>query len=402
MCKRFISSPRHAAWRGMCIAAAALALAPNAWAANAVLLDTDPNVEGLGFGRTDPFVFGAAYSQNPLASVNGNAFLAQTQAGDGGGAGAGFSVPISNGENGLTQSLDGAVDEIVNPDVNNATPANPVFAGIGNVSGKLENNNVVRWSAWVRINPDNPVTVAPQIEPVFKLEFWKEALSTNADTGGGQAQPFFGDKVVDTDQHLAEGIWIDLDNNGSVIDGGAAGSGRLRTISSSAWTLIEVVHTVNDANWIGIGNDPYTVAQVEEIRGVMFWGDFAGTSFAADGPDGGTLWFDNMLMEVFANAGAVTPNANPNPTLSEGGPAADYDDDGDVDARDLAEWRRSFSIPDADASADADTDSDGADFLTWQRTLGGTGISSVPEPGTIALVGFGALALAGAARRRAG
>ena len=376
----------------MCLAAAALALAPSAWAANAVLNDTDPNVEGLGFGRTDPFVFGAAYSQNPLASLNGNEFLAQTQMGIGGNAGAGFSVPISNGENGRTQSLDGIGDDVINPDIDNPTPPNSVFTTIGNAGGKLANGNVIRWSTWVRINPDNPVTVAPQIEPVFKFEFWKEALSNFADTNGGQAQPTFGDKIVDTDQHLAEGIWIDLDNNGTAIDGGAAGTGRLKTISTSAWTLIEVVHTVNDATWVGIDNDAYTVADVEEIRSVMFWGDFTSTSFAADGADGGTLWFDNMLVEVFANTGAVTPNTNPNPTLSEGGPVGDYDDDGDVDARDLAEWSRSFSIPDADASADADTDSDGADFLAWQRGLGSAPIGAVPEPGAIALGGVGARA----------
>ena len=139
-------------------------------------------------------------------------------------------------------------------------------------------------------------------------------------------------EVAGRDQHLGEGVWLDLNNDGSAIDGSAAANGRLKTISTASWTLIEVMHTVNDAQWLGIGDDLYTVAQVEEVRSVMFWGDFAGTSFDADGPDGGTLWFDNLLVEVFKDQAAVTPNTNPNPMLSEGaGPLGDFNDDGVVD-----------------------------------------------------------------------
>lgn len=369
-----------------------------ALAATATVLHTDVNIEGLGFEKTDAFVFGGAYSQDQTAKLNGNDVLLQRQAGVGGGAGAGISVPISNGENGITQSLDGSANTDVNLDVDNPTPANPVFAAIGNASGRLENGNVIRFSGWVRIDPNNPVTVAPQIEPVFKFELWKEALSTNADTNGGQAQPLYGDKVIDTDQHLGQGIWIDLDNNGAAIDAGAAAGGRLRTIKSSEWTLIETTYAVDDTQWLGIADDPYTVSSIEEIRSVMFWGDFGSTDFSPDGADGGNLLFDNLLVEVFKNQAAVTPNTNPNPSLSEGGPAGDFDHDGDVDGTDLTMWRGAYHST-AAGDADKDGDSDGADFLIWQRNATGPKVSAVPEPASLAMLLCG-LSFAALARRR--
>lgn len=360
-------------------------------AADATVLDTDPNADGLGFGKTDAFTFGAVYTQNVSATLNGNNVLSQTQNGVDF-SGAGISLPVSNGENGITESLDGIDNSVVNPDINNPTAPNSVFTTIGNPGGKLANGNVLRFSMWVRVDAQNPITVAPQIEPVLKFEFWKEALSTFADTGGGQPQPYFGDKIIDTDQHLASGIWIDLDNNGSVIDAGAAGTGRIRTISSTEWRLIEVTHTVNDSQWIGIDDDAYTVADVEEVRAVMFWGDFALTNLA----NAGTLLFDNLLFEVFRNSAAVTPNTNPLPlepgdfngdtrfdcmdidalvAAVVGGSQQrqfDLDGNGTVDAADVSTWRAiagNVNLPSQAAylPGDANLDGlvDGSDFGIW-------------------------------------
>ena len=369
-----------------------------AWAADATALYTDPNPNGLGFGQTDTFVFGPVYSQDAAAVFNGNDLLVQTQNGIFNNTGAGISVPVSNGENGITQSFDGSANTDLNLDVDNATPANAAFATIGNASGKLENGNVLRFSMWVRSDPNNPVTKAPQIEPVLKFEIWKEALSTNADSTGGRTNPFYGDKIFDTDQHFAEGIWIDLDDNDFVIDAAASASGRLRTVTTTEWRLIEVSHTIDDANWIGIGDDPYTVADVEEVRGVMFWGDFANTDLTG----GGSLWFDNIKMEVFKDTSSVTPNTNPNPTLSEGGAPGDFDGDGDVDADDLAAWAGAYGATDV-GDADGDGDSDGNDFLAWQQNLTGPGgqAAAVPEPASASLAVGGLLVALAARKRRA-
>ncbi|MBX3433170.1 MAG: PEP-CTERM sorting domain-containing protein [Pirellulales bacterium] len=374
-------------------------------AANATVLDTDMNADGLGFGQTDVFAFGA-FGNDDTAVYRGNHILVQTQ-NTGAGSGAGISIPVSNGENGIDVTFDGPTNMDQNDDPPNTTPPNSVFATIGNTAvsdplhgnvAKLQNGNVLRYSMWVREDPNNPITAAPQIEPVLKFEFWKQALSTSADTNGGQLQPLWGDKIVDTDQHLGQGIWIDVNKNGSVIDPFAASEGRIRTVTTTAWTRIEVTYTVNDSDWFGIGDDVYTVADVEEVRAVMFWGDFAG------GAVSGSLWFDNALVEVFANAGAVTPNTNPDPALSEM-PVADFNSSGDIDGTDFLIWQRGFGTNSGATTAmgdsDYDGDVDGVDLGFW-KTQYGTGvgpavaaIGAVPEPTTISLLVLALLSGAG-------
>jgi hypothetical protein len=371
-----------------------VAAAPAAYGANATVLDTDPNADGLAFGNTDAFVFGI-YGQDDTAVLQGNDFLVQSQNADGGGNdGAGISVPVSNGENGIDVTFDGVENTDQNDDPQNTTAPNSVFATIGNATvtdplhgsvAKLQNGNVVRYSMWVREDPNNPITTAPQIEPVLKFEFWKQGLGSLADTGGGKPQPGYGDKIVDTDQHLGQGIWIDLDKDGSVIDGAAADDGRIRTINTTSWSLIEATYEVDDSEWLGIGDDVYDVGDVEEVRAVMFWGDFAGNSL------GGSLWFDNILVEVFANAAAVTPNTNPDPGLGPT-PDADFDSDGDVDGQDFLAWQRGFGKPSAlpiDGDADLDADVDGVDLGFWKTQFGAAAtvaVGSVPEPSSIALL----------------
>jgi hypothetical protein len=73
--------------------------------------------------------------------------------------------------------------------------------------------------------------------------------------------------------------------------------------------------------------------------------------------------------------------------------AADFDEDGDVDAGDLAAWQLGYgTIADAEhyrGDADGDGDVDGRDLLVWQQQFGGsslTAVATVPEPETAALV----------------
>jgi hypothetical protein len=356
--------------------------------ANAYPVFTDPNIDGLAFGGTDAFVFGA-YGVNDGATLNGNDVLLYNQNFSGPCChGAGFSVPVSNGENGIDETFDGAANEVSNPDIPNATPPNAVFEAIGNPSGKLENGNVIRFSAWFRKDPANPIAVDPQIQPVLKLEFWKEALSVNQDTGGGQLQPFYGDKVFDQDQHggvigipvADKAQWVDFNGDGVVIDGAAAGEGRVSQISSGEWTLVETMYTVDDSVWLGIDDDVYTVFDIEEIRAVMFLGDFAGNDLRGDG-DGGNFLVDNILVEVFRNAASVTSNINPSPALSEG-LNGDYNNDGKVDAADYVVWRKSAGTQ--------------AGYNDWRSNFGagagsGSGLvvaGAVPEPSALVMAGW--------------
>ena len=84
---------------------------------------------------------------------------------------------------------------------------------------------------------------------------------------------------------------------------------------------------------------------------------------------------------------------------------ADFDEDGDVDADDLAQWQGDFGV-NALSDADNDGDSDGDDFLQWQRQLGSPGgavVSSVaiPEPASAGLMFTAAVGIAvGTCRRR--
>lgn len=375
--------------------------AANAHAANAYPLFTDPSPGGLVFGNTDVFSFGANYAIDAAAQLNGNQVLAIRQFGVvGGGTGAGVSVPISNGENGIDSSLDGALNDVLNPDIPNATPANSVFTTIGNSSGKLENGNVLRFSAWYRSDPADPITVDPQIQPVMKWEIWKEALSTSQDTNGGQVQPLYGDKVFDQDQHggalgipvASKARWIEFDGNNSVIDGSAGAEGRVSQISTGGWTLVESTYVVNDSDWIGIADDIYTVAQIEEVRAVMFVGDFTTTNLNGPDGNGGKLLIDNVLVEVFKDVTSVTANVNPNPTLSEvTGLLGDYNENDSVDAADYTFWRD--RLGDTAALPNDDTPGVGPDDYTRWKTNFGMSIpgggslsaAAVPEPSALML-----------------
>ncbi|MEM8943781.1 MAG: hypothetical protein AAGD11_01255 [Planctomycetota bacterium] len=82
---------------------------------------------------------------------------------------------------------------------------------------------------------------------------------------------------------------------------------------------------------------------------------------------------------------------------------ADFDNDGDVDAADLAMWQTAYAAT-SSGDTDGDGDSDGLDLLRWQRQRGIGPISveaatSVPEPNTVALAALALVSLSIAGRR---
>jgi hypothetical protein len=59
--------------------------------------------------------------------------------------------------------------------------------------------------------------------------------------------------------------------------------------------------------------------------------------------------------------------------------SADFDDDGDVDATDLAIWKGAFNLNQL-GDADGDNDSDGADFMLWQQQFGSAPAVAAAQP----------------------
>jgi hypothetical protein len=348
---------------------------------------------------------GAPFQVDDGAVFMNNDIVVYTMNGPSGNDGAGLSISISNGENGITQTdPPGHPPNTSGPniDTDNMEPVDPVFAAIGNASGKLENGNAIRFSMWMRQDPNDPVTIVPQIEPVLKMELWKDARSGFADFSNVDF-PGSGDRLWDTDQNAgnaafngrnqSQASWVDMDNNGAT----SFGKPVAASLVTNEWRRVETVLVVDDDplddgfKW-SIGNQFFDVTDVEEIRAVMFLGDFAGTNLT----DAGSIWVDNLMLEVFANEAAMlaTPNPNTAPVESEGLPG-DYNGDGSVDAADYVVWRKDPTAFGGDAG-----------YSTWRMNFdapdgAGSGIGgrAVPEP-TALLLAVIAMATCALGRRR--
>jgi hypothetical protein len=353
---------------------------------------------------------GAPFQVDDDAVSMNNDIVVYTMNGISAGNGAGLSISISNGENGITQTdppgPPGSPPGSPNTDTNNAEPVDPVFAAIGNASGKLENGNAIRFSMWMRQDPNDPVVKAPQIEPVLKLELWKEGRGNFADFEP-PGFPRFGDRLWDTDQNAgsplfnganqSQASWVDMDNNGAT----SFGKPVAESLVTDAWRRVEAILIVDDDplddgfQWF-IGNqDNFDVSDVEEIRAVMFLGDFSNPPNNLT--DAGSIWVDNLMLEVFANQADMLATTNPNtaPVESEGLPG-DYNGDGSVDAADYVVWRKD---PDAFGG-------DPGGYNTWRMNFdapdgAGSGLAAggVPEPAALLLAVI-AMAMSALARRR--
>ncbi len=110
------------------------------------------------------------------------------------------------------------------------------------------------------------------------------------------------------------------------------------------------------------------------------------------------------LGSFVVNYGLESPFGFNNVVLSDFqfDPTADFDNDGDVDAADLAMWQTAYATSSV-GDTDADGDSDGRDFLRWQRQFGinpnSLEAASVPEPCGIALLLLALLSISNVSRR---
>lgn len=300
----------------------------------------------------------------------------------GSGGGMGFSLGVSNGENGIDSTELGE-----NIDVPNMVPVNSAIAAI-NGGGRIQDGNAFRFSAWMRQDPNAPITAEPSIQPVLKIELWKEANSTNAFTDAPADNAPWGDRIWDTDQNggtttnelfgQSQASWVDINNTGTT----SFGKPVAQSLVSNEWRLVETTLVVDEdpldsgGTWM-IGDDPMTVNDIEEVRGVLYSGDWAQTDLT----DGGSIWLDNVLFEVFADEATMlaTPNANPLPT-DTAGLVCDADGDGGCDATDINMLYQAFGTSgalDLDGSGTIDAD----DIDEW---LGAASDVSNPAKGDAA------------------
>ena len=133
----------------------------------------------------------------------------------------------------------------------NSVPIDPASLPNGNIAV----GDVLRYSLWTKNDPNDPVTGLPQVGPLLKFEFHNNQLD------GASTQRQF-----DTE--------VDAGDFTSVIPTGD-------------WTQFSYEYVVDAANFSDL-------SAVQEIRAVLFAGEFAGGTSA-----GGSYFIDNIAVEWF-------------------------------------------------------------------------------------------------------
>ena len=129
---------------------------------------------------------------------------------------------------------------------------------------------------------------------------------------------------------------------------------------------------------------------------ILDWGSLAGAFSSINLPTlSGLVWNTSQLY--------TTGELSVGPAFE-----ADFDEDGDVDAGDLTNWKTGFgtsgSATHMQGDANSDADVDGGDFLAWQRQFGQapgatSAAAGVPEPSTVLPSVLGATILGHIANR---
>lgn len=329
-------------------------------------LEVVPIIKAVGSAPSN-FFSGGPISGAPQ-TVNNNRVLKFT-VNPGPIGGGGFTIPISNGENGRSvtsgrgpmnaaeeyrpayASMFGFADGI-NHDLNNPTPVGLAIAAV-NGGGRIQNGNAFRFSVWIKHDLVSPVNSELAVEPILKFELWSDAQSTYADYDGTKAVPEFGDRLWDTDINGRNGFFspfepsvstvLDLNNDGDVPSG-------VTPVTSvpvvDDWLLVETTIVIDDRpddldperGW-EIGGTQYSVDAIEEIRATFFMGDFSENSMTLTN---GSIYVDNALMEIFPDEAAM--EATPNPNTKPVGIAGDLNFDEQVNGTDFLVWQRGLGL----------------------------------------------------------
>jgi hypothetical protein len=182
---------------------------------------------------------------------------------------------------------------------------------------------------------------------------------------------------------------------------GSPVDGENRVAFETDWTLIEfevnTEWTDAEATAAGFRQTPGNGSSTTTVAWADMWDDIVHNEFMTGsrftpgtGPPGEYYNFfgiDDVTVE----------------TIEDTEENADFDGDGDIDGADFLTWQRGVSVGTTlgEGDADGDEDVDAADLAIWESQFGGAQANAgqVPEPGALALLAFGGLALAW--RRRA-
>ena len=145
------------------------------------------------------------------------------------------------------------------------------------------------------------------------------------------------------------------------------------------------------ATWVNMGRLPipadWVLDHAQKIGDVMASGAPSSTAIVP-----ATLSASDVhaLTALVTGADGVTIRTTNIVTVLTAPLPGDFNNDGTVDAADLAQCQGDFGL-NGDSDADNDGDSDGADFLAWQRQLGliapaVSANAAVPEPPAMVLI----------------
>jgi hypothetical protein len=266
----------------------------------------------------------------------------------------------------------------------------------------------------------DPTYVNPLGLPQNYAFHWGSNMTLNSDTDPGEPEvidPAIQARITDlaTKINKAQAIAFDVTFSDPLLTG-ANPTAALPTflgfalhISDERGTFFQADSAAFDGATISnllIADDPsepITITLPISLftdKGANNLGPLATTKLQADST------FLRMGLAVNADGPAVIRLDNFR-VLIETSLDADFDNNGKVNAADLAVWRSAYGV-NANGDANDDGVTDGADFLLWQRqlgndaTVGSTSLATgVPEPAGGAMIACVAAALAATQRRKA-
>jgi autotransporter-associated beta strand protein len=207
------------------------------------------------------------------------------------------------------------------------------------------------------------------------------------------------------------------DATSSTFGGVISGSGSLRKVGTGTFTMSGTNTYAGDTRVEGgvLSTSTTSLADAADVflsTGSTFNLNFSGTDVID------SLFINGTSQAIGTWGGVGSGAANITPLLTGTGllqvstlvaPAnnADFDADGDVDGADFLTWQRGVGGPAtlANGNADGDSDVDGADLAIWKTQFGpgapaSPAAASIPEPGSIALAALAVLAGVSVTRRR--